>query len=346
MFLRKPAAEWSTQLFRRRSVVESSRGLAVTAYTVTSGEVSKNPFRVSWRRRLFTGAARLERLHTALVEHEEWYATWKPHAPTDRQRFISDAQHLLVRAQMALADSDLNTGWSLLLEADRIVLQAATQEELDVAANLLREEMKEKALGWRRAAVQRLLGPVGSPGSLPEVLEVTRIRNQSFHNRYHKFDLLTDQLSLLSVFLLGILLIIFGAASLGVGPLGSHRGDVLWAAILGALGGSISAVRSTVVGASRRIPEQIADNPVTITRPVLAAAAGVAAWLIVDAGFVTVSANKAELAPFIAAFFAGFSESYFISLLPTGRSDQRSSGQGSNALPGGRGGDAVERDDH
>ena len=105
-------------------------------------------------------------------------------------------------------------------------------------------------------------------------------------------------------------------AYVGVSPLGPYAADLTWAALLGALGGLLSALRTLTRSAARKIPAHLAGWPVTLVRPVIGAVAGIAAWLIIATGVVTVVAELKQLAPLVAAFFAGFSERYFLSLVP------------------------------
>ncbi len=276
------------------------------------------PKRPSWWRRSLIGEARVARLNSDLNQLKDSLVLRRDQVPQDRKVHLEGALAMLGHAQRAMEYRDLNTGWALVHEAERESTFADNAEELLHQADRLREEVREKLGGWRQHAALRALGDAGSVPTVEAVREALRIRNEHSHNLYHKFDLAAGQVALIGLLLLGGVLAILIASWLGAAPLGVYTLRLGWAALLGGVGGLLSAARGLAQGTQRKIPEQIADWPVTLVRPVLGATAGVGACLLVTAGMVSLGAGNEQLAPLIAAFTAGFSERYFLSILPSG----------------------------
>lgn len=277
-----------------------------------------SPRRPSLWSRLLVGDARTARLHGALAELSEIVTLRINRAPQDKRIFLEEARYLLERAGEALDARDLNMGWGLLLEAERWSVQASSDADLEKQAERLREEVREKLSGWRQLAALRVLGDQGTPATMEAVREALRIRNEHSNNEYHKFDLLAGQLFLVGILLLAGVIAILVVSWAGVSPLDGHTNRLAWGGLLGGVGGLLSSARGLTLGAQRKIPAQVADWPVTLIRPVLGAAAGIGAWLVATAGFVTIGASDQQLAPLVTSFVAGFSERYFLSLLPSG----------------------------
>src|SRR6476661_8916719 len=108
---------------------------------------------------------------------------------------------LLKQAEDALGRDDLSGAWSLVLEAERTEIVAMSDEERKARAVALRAEAGDKLRGWRRKAVSELLGD-GVHGRAPnadELREAMQVRNEHFHNLYHKLDLTREQLIFLGV---------------------------------------------------------------------------------------------------------------------------------------------------
>jgi hypothetical protein len=273
-----------------------------------------------WLRRLLTGDARIARVRAALAERTASIALRQANAPLEAQRPLASAVDLLASAQEALrGEPDLNRAWTLLLEADCIALEALTDEELQAKAAMLREEVRDKLSAWRESGALRVLGDPGTRASLAGTQEAMRTLNGHFHNQYFKLDLVESQVLWIGVVLLVCLVAVFVASWRSVRPLDVYTSVLAWSMLLGAIGGALSAAQSLTEGSKkRRIPEQLADTPVTLTRPIVGAAAGAMAALLVVAGVASIGAKNDQLAPLCAAFVAGFSERYFLSLIPKG----------------------------
>ena len=273
-------------------------------------------------RRLLTGDARIARVRATLAERKASIAFRQQNAPPEAQRPLDAAAQLLASAHEALCGDppDLNMAWTLALEADCVALEALTDEQLQARAATLREEVREKLSGWRQLGALRVLGDPGTRASVAGAQEAMRTLNGHFHNQYHKFDLVESQVSRMGLLLLAGLVAAFVASWKNVPPLGTYTSVLAWSMLLGAIGGALSAAHSLAEGSKskRKIPEQLADTPVTLTRPIIGAAAGTMTALLIVAGVASIGAKNDHLAPLCAAFVAGFSERYFLSLIPKG----------------------------
>ena len=85
-------------------------------------------------------------------------------------------------------------------------------------------------------------------------------------------------------------------------------------------------MRSVTRRPERRIPDQLADWPVTTLRPLLGAAAATGIALMVQAGVVSFGEPEdQEVALLAVAFLAGFSERWFLGIIgvvPGGTSER------------------------
>jgi hypothetical protein len=235
-------------------------------------------------------------------------------------------ERLLQKAEDAYRREDLGRAWSLLLEAQRSEIEALSDEQRQAKAIALRAEAGDKLRDWRKEAVLKLLD--GTPGaSVDELKEATQLRNEHFNNQYHKLDLAREQLMFLGPILLVALVSLLAVVGLGLIQIRDLDWlDLLTLMILGALGGALSAVRSLAGRPDRRIPDQLADRPVTALRPLLGAAAATGIALMVQAGVVSFgSSDNQDLALLAVAFLAGFSERWFLGMigsLPGGSSER------------------------
>jgi hypothetical protein len=149
-------------------------------------------------------------------------------------------------------------------------------------------------------------------GDRVTLYEATLTRDEGFQNQYRRIEKLREHLvflsSALALSVLGILLMaLFLPVSLDQQlPFG---GRILgYVGLFGALGGSISAIRSVTRSATRsRIPEQIVQGSIVFVRPLFGAAAALAAFTFLRSGVLTVQANN-DAALLAVSFVAGFTE--------------------------------------
>jgi hypothetical protein len=263
------------------------------------------------------GKTRSARLRAEIAKREEWIKGRDKRVSAHAQRALDLARSILNSAQARQAD--LNAAWTLVMHADCVLLEALTDAELRARATTLREEVDEKLTNWRKKGALRLLKQSAANPSLVDVQEALRMLNEHSDNVYVRFDLLADQILRIGLVLLASLIVALIASANGIIPLAAYTSMLGWSMLLGAIGALLSAAR-TLSNTSRRqkIPEQLADTPVTLMRPIIGAAAGTLAAILVLAGVASIGAKDDRIAPLVAAFLAGFSERFFLSLIPSG----------------------------
>jgi hypothetical protein len=261
--------------------------------------------RALWRRQLIIDT-RIDRLRTVIAQKRAQLGAVE--APR--------AMSLLDQATEHAAAFRVNEAWACVLECDHAMIDAFDAVTLQAQADLIRVEARSKLKDWRGDGVRALLGAAGTPVPPGKVKAALRMLHEDFHNSYFKIDLVAMQIARMALIGGAIVLAVIALAYIGVPPLGPYATDMTWAALLGALGGLLSALRTLTRSVSRKIPAHLAGWPVTLVRPVIGAVAGIAAWLIIATGIVTVAADLKQLAPLVGAFLAGFSERYFLSLVP------------------------------
>jgi hypothetical protein len=263
------------------------------------------------------GKTRAARLRAEIAKREEWIAGRRTQAPAHAQHALDLATSILKSAHTRQAD--LNAAWSLVMQADGVLLEALTDDELRARTVTLREEVDQKLTDWRKKGALKLLHHSAANLSVVDVQEALRTLNDHFDNQYVKFDLLAGQIFRIGLLLLASLIVALMASFNGIVPLDVYTSLLGWSMLLGAIGALLSAAR-TLTDTSRRkkIPEQLADTPVTLTRPVIGAAAGALAAILVLAGVASIGAKDDRIAPLVAAFVSGFSERFFLALIPTG----------------------------
>jgi len=251
-------------------------------------------------------------LATRRAELEARWTRREPAAPS------TTAQGLLNNADEALKGGDVDAGWRFLHAAERAEVLNYTPDELEVFVVAVRNEASRKLTGWRGAAAAELLGPTGaSTPSAANVQEAMRLLHEHSDNVYHKIQLLRGQLRVLGL----ILALSLVAFELVMAFMGATIGVLDWreglkVMIAGALGGALSGVRSLGERSDRKIPEWLYDWPITALRPLLGAAAATGLALIIQSGVVKF-ADGNVVALLAAAFLAGFSERWFLSLIRT-----------------------------
>lgn len=265
----------------------------------------KDWLRALWRRQLIMDT-RIDRLRTVIAQKRAQLEALE--APR--------ATALLDEADEHAAAFRVNEAWACVLECDHAMIDAFDAVTLQAQADLIRVEARSKLKNWRGDGVRALLGSPGTPVPPGKVKAALRMLHEEFHNSYFKIDLVAKQIARMALIGGAIVVAVLALAHLGVPPLGAYATDLTWAGLLGGLGGLLSALRTLTTSATRQIPAHLAGWPVTLVRPVIGAVAGIAAWLIIATGVITVAAEVRPLAPLVAAFFAGFSERYFLSLVP------------------------------
>jgi hypothetical protein len=223
---------------------------------------------------------------------------------------------------------DLDSGWKYLHEAKRLSLFELDEQELRARALSLAVESSHKSSAWRKAAVGDLLREFESTGTdcKPHCLaEAYRSFQEESDNTYFKMRTLRRQMFLLGGCMLGLIGIflyfyatglpdpagISGAAGTSDATAISKNAvklkEVLRAGALGGIGACLSGLSSFASAArpDQRIPETLSNVSVTLTRPLIGIASGIAAILAIKANLIPLKmVETGDIIPF--AF--GFSE--------------------------------------
>lgn len=216
---------------------------------------------------------------------------------------------LLTEAETLL---DTEDAWCRVHAAARREVAFLTRAHLEVRTTELQYELEKKLAGWRLQAARKHLD--GDERPIPEPVFVTAalaLLYDKATNDYRKLATAGRRLLVLSI-VLGVAL----AALLAVVSVYRPRDadDFLVVTLLGAVGGALSAVRGVGRRLDQRIPEQMAGYFELLAHPLVGAAAGVGAAVLLRAGILTLAGNGHRVV-YGAAFLAGFSERWFIGLV-------------------------------
>ncbi len=248
----------------------------------------------------------------------------------EEESWATTGRKLLADAGEAEALRESDKAWAFFLAATRMEIFGLDDDELAQRRAVLLAEAQAKLSSWRREAVVTLLGPADEPrGRTAEMTALhgaTFIRDEAAANHWRDVRALGRRIAALGAVLaltvVGVLVLAW-ARPVVLGGAHADAGVRMWAyvALFGALGGSLSALRSVTAagqqGKRARYPDQVQSWYVTVVRPLVgtAAALGVFAVLAPD---VTSTAAMLGL-----AFAAGFSESVIVRAVESagGRAD-------------------------
>jgi len=222
---------------------------------------------------------------------------------------------LIASASDNLAKNELDNSWQYIQAATRMLLAGYKPEQLKQEAISLKKEA-EKLNDWRKKAVNELLS-VAKDVDLLAVRKAMEIRDEHNCNQHYKNAVRGE--SLRKVF--GIIIVILASIltlscyhMLTVSAVEVQAGGLLSVMLMGALGASFSVAMSlTHKDTSASIPEQRLGSFITWMRPIVGAAAALAAYIFMAAeimGFVVKGDFSSTALAF--AFIAGFSERFIV----------------------------------
>jgi len=236
--------------------------------------------------------------------------------------WVDEAIGLVERAEAALAEGDLDTGWRCFHAASRLELTGMTVAELAALVRTLEPEAaSDKIRAWRKRAIQdhlararEALGSGNPAASIDEIRESLRqallVRHGASDNEYYRIGLLRSQLGIMYVVAAALVALVLVADLWTRGPQDAERWTLVQLVVSGMLGAAFSAVVSLArTETVRRIPEQIANNWITGLRPVLGGIAALAIHVFLQGGIV----NLGELTRprlLAIAFVAGFVDQF------------------------------------
>lgn len=203
------------------------------------------------------------------------------------------------------------------------------QEELEQVATVLRQEA-EKLKSWRKKATYELIGRPDSPIEKnrirideKRVYQAALLRDEHFNNTYYKISIRRGNLLILFLIIVLTVLVLPILAALGYLPVPiCDWKSLLSVALFGVLGATFSvALTLTRRSIDAKIPEQVLGSFVTWMRPAIGAAAAMAAYVFLQAGFLNVGSTlKSAPAILAIAFIAGFSERLVVKAIDTASS--------------------------
>lgn len=267
---------------------------------------------VSWRKKIRLwllrryGPLGYRRLEATLAESR--WEVQELGASSPKDELSSRLDHV----QRVLEEGNVDQAWQLYAHVRRQIVEAYNDKQRERLAQDLQREAREKVSSqWRRSSIYDILGTppqLNLPVTSDALRRAMKLRDEHFQNVYYKMGNLRHQLSFLSssmVLILGLLVILAYKGGL-TGPADWQHLVVIM--LIGALGASVSAMMSlSGKSTGKRIPEQLSTAAITLTRPVLGAAAAVAAYSFLQAGIISVKpAGGFEY--LVVAFAAGFSE--------------------------------------
>ncbi|HKW49584.1 MAG TPA: hypothetical protein VJN70_19160 [Gemmatimonadaceae bacterium] len=259
--------------------------------------------------------ARLQRLDTSIADFDRDFTSRATRADADAVG--RNVRGFLMDAHSAWKADQLDKGWALLHNAQRTAISSYIDEDVSALVPALRGECDEKLRGWRRSSASELLGKPGTQPSRQNVQQAMKLLHEDSDNTYHKLELVREQLRLLVPILVVALLVFAAAVTFGQYRIGELQAtDMLLIMLLGALGGALSAVRSTAGSRDRKIPERLFASPITFLRPLIGAVAAIGVALLLQGG-VGKLGDGSKIALLSAAFVAGFTERWFLSLIET-----------------------------
>jgi len=257
---------------------------------------------------------------------------------------LTDAvKDLLDEARESVEEhGDVQAGWECLNAARRMQMLTATPERLR-AESIALEEEAAKLSGWRAKAIHRLVKEArgfteheaDKPDGLRTFLYMAReIRDEGLLNNYRKVAILREQLRRLGFILIGTVLGLLLMAMLfpvsldgqpttdsqpylfisGEIPDATDGKVLVYMALFGALGGSLSAIQWVIKASSAAsgLPERRLHGPRVYMRPFYGVAAAIAVFPFLLSGLLPVESNKNAVI-FAIALVAGFTERFIAS---------------------------------
>jgi len=312
--------------------LEPCEAIEILSYNEQKEALEKSYMDMKWKDRCFRrlirsiklprtgGSMRRERLKASIeVLRTKLQCREKlvPKKHVDNTQWIDTARRYLHKATCALYRGKTNEAWRYLHAAEQMEVFGLQEAELSTRAKILHVESEEKLRSWRKQAASFLLHPENWEKKT-EVTKIrlylaTLIRDENADNQYFRIELLQGQMAIL-VIILGIILIgLFLAAILNVIPFHSDQMFFNWKMLLsvmifGWLGGTVSAIFSLArTSIKRRIPEHIANIPVTLVRTGVGAASAAAIYIFLASNIIDVHGLNTPKILFFS-FAAGFSE--------------------------------------
>lgn len=244
-----------------------------------------------------------------------------PSAEKECEQAIQDS---LIDAESALQEFDFDRGWQCLHTAQSMEIWGYDHDEVLNSRKILCKEASKLA-GWRRKVITELVchgnnNAQSQNDDKPrrrELYQATLVKNEQFNNLYHKIGIRGRNLKIAFFTLAAVVISLPLLARAGVlWPTFGDWRTIVTLELTGILGASFSVASSLAKSSvDANIPQQVLGSVVTWMRPVMGAAAAVAAYQLFQAGLLSTIIQPGPnptLLSFVIAFIAGFSERFII----------------------------------
>jgi putative (di)nucleoside polyphosphate hydrolase len=261
--------------------------------------------RARWRSSLQRLAAEIARTRAELEQRRAAASAW-----------WTRGSRLAHEAEAALSQRHHEAAWSLILESRRCLVPLLDHHERAALATSLRSE-SAKLGGWRRQAMAELLG--SSRPNDKQLMEALLHVDTAHANLFRELRVRRTELATLMAVLFaslgGILAILFVGPRVDFADVSLANGRLAaLATAFGVAGASLSAIQRTTARASTRVPKERAAAVASIVRSLSGAVAGLITLAAAQGGLLGREAGALA----VTAFAAGFSERFFLRLVPGG----------------------------
>lgn len=273
-------------------------------------------------------ATATERLRTAVDVH-------KASAGSPALWWIASAQRSLDAAAEAAQRVELDRAWSLVHDAERVLVFALSDEQLIAKAVAVHAELSTNLRGWRKEATTALFSGAKlselrrAPRKLDAdhratlqyaVVESLAVFNEDTDNYHHRVGLISGRMQgmvwicggLVALSIIGALV----ARSLSPSAADAFPPSLIFTVILsGALGGTLSTLFQLSRLGPSKVPDALLRGLMIYGRPLIGAVSALFIVAVYRSGIVTFIENKPDESTglFVAAvlgFLAGLSEKF------------------------------------
>lgn len=222
-------------------------------------------------------------------------------------------------ANQALELGEIEMGWRYLLQAELLSVHLVKKENLKVFAQATLDEAQDKLKSsWRLETIENLFVEYGKLKDdaidANEVYTAVKLLKEHHSNTYIKINTARFQLEILAI--MGFIMIPLAVWILP--KIGENvdltKGAIFYSVvILGAMGGVISAFFSVArVRVRGKIPDQLLNSWITISRPLVGAISALGVFLFLLSGLIQLGQITPNLI-LAVSFAAGFTERIIIS---------------------------------
>jgi hypothetical protein len=235
----------------------------------------------------------------------------------------------LEKAAAHVTKGEFEPGWNQVFLAEQHLVRCMNEEQRVMKANNLRIEADEKVPGWRQKQIfTHLCKPAAQSGGTKEdtpsadaIIEAMKIRNDFINTRSNKILLKRASLNSLTLFLVGIISVIFICSffvDLTTPP--NQTWGILLALLFGALGASFSMAHTfATTGLENKIPDQLMGSYMIIIRLAIGGTAAFIINILLQAGlldnFFSGKLINSKYSYMAISFLSGISERWVFNII-------------------------------